>query len=56
MKRLNTLLVQYAAWVLYLGISLPAMAQTYVNKEWAETIGLPANLDWSVQSDHTDSG
>lgn len=26
------------------------MAQTYVNKEWSQTTGLPANVDWSASA------
>lgn len=50
MKRTTTLLARYAALALYLGAPLLAMAQMYVNKEWSETIGLPANLDWSASA------
>lgn len=48
MKRSLPFSVRQVTLVLYLAVPLLAMAQTYVNKEWSETTGLPDTLNWNA--------
>jgi len=41
-------LLRHALCYLAILMGTFSVAQTYVNKEWAETIGLPDSLDWSA--------
>lgn len=48
MKRTTTHWLTHAAMVTCASVAFQAAAQTYVNKEWSNSTGLPGTIDWTA--------